>query len=101
MTNTAFDTEIKLLSQHIPSLRQLRRKGKSGTGVLPRLLCFQSLSSYIYGIDNYNSGYLGMAAQFYIQANLGHYHILTQKGYHQKLMAQLKSTPHFTNIRII
>ena len=37
--------------------------------------------------------YLGMAVQLYVQAHLGHYHILTQKEYSQKLMAQLKSTP--------
>ena len=52
-------------------------------------------------IDNHDSGYLGMAVQLYVQAHLGHYHILTQKEYSQKLMAQLKSTPHFTYICII
>ena len=56
--------------------------------------------SYMY-IDNHDSGYLGMAVQLYVQAHLGHYHILTQKEYSQKLMAQLKSTPHFTYICII
>ena len=30
-------------------------------------------------IDNHDSGYLGMAVQLYVQAHLGHYHILTQK----------------------
>ena len=44
-------------------------------------------------IDNHNSGYLGMAVQLYVQGNLGHYHILTQKDYSQKLMAKLKPTP--------
>ena len=29
------------------------------------------------GIDNHDSGYLGMAVQLYVQAHLGHYHILT------------------------
>ena len=52
-------------------------------------------------IDNHDSGYLGMAVQLYVQAHLGHYHILTQKEYSQKLMAQLKSTPHFTYICIV
>ena len=52
-------------------------------------------------IDNHDSGYLGMAVQLYVQANLSHYHILTQKEYNQKLMAQLKSTPLFTPICII
>ena len=33
------------------------------------------------GIDNHDSGYLGMAVQLYVQAHLGHYHILTQKEY--------------------
>ena len=47
-------------------------------------------------IDNHDSGYLGMEVQLYVQAHLGHYHILTQKEYSQKLMAQLKSTPLFT-----
>ena len=51
-------------------------------------------------IDNHDSGYLGMAVQLYVQAHLGHYHILTQKEYSQKLMAQLKSTPLFTPICI-
>ena len=37
-----------------------------------------------------------MAVEHYVQAHLGHYHILIQKDYRQKLMAQLKSTPHFT-----
>ena len=32
-------------------------------------------------IDNHDSGYLGMAVQLYVQAHLGHYHILTQKEY--------------------
>ena len=27
-------------------------------------------------IDNHDSGYLGMAVQLYVQAHLGHYHIL-------------------------
>ena len=52
-------------------------------------------------IDNHDSGYLGMAVQLYVQAHLGHYHILTQKEYSQKLMAQLKSMPLFTYICII
>ena len=47
----------------------------------------------MYYIDNHDSGYLGMAVQLYVQAHLGHYHILTQK---KKLMAQLKFTPLFT-----
>ena len=34
-------------------------------------------------IDNYNSGYLGMAVQLYVQAHLGHFHILTQQEYSQ------------------
>ena len=53
------------------------------------------------GIDNHDSGYLGMAVQLYVQAHLGHYHILAQKEYSQKLIAQLKSTPLFTYICII
>ena len=53
---------------------------------------------FVTSIDNHDSGYLGMAVQLYVQAHLGHYHILTQKEYSQKLMAQLKSTPHFTYI---
>ena len=52
-------------------------------------------------IDNHHSGYLGMAVQLYVQAHLGHYHILTQKEYSQKLMAQLKSTRLLTYICII
>ena len=28
-------------------------------------------------IDNHDSGYLGMAVLLYVQAHLGHYHILT------------------------
>ena len=47
-----------------------------------------------FSIDNHDSGYLGMAVQLYVQAHLGHYHILIQKEYSPKLMAQLKSTPH-------
>ena len=47
-------------------------------------------------IDNHDSGYLGMAVQLYVQAHLGHYHILIQKEYSQKIIAQLKSTPPFT-----
>ena len=42
-----------------------------------------------------------MAVQLCVQAHLEHYHILTQKEYSQKLMAQLKSTPLFTPICII
>ena len=30
-------------------------------------------------MDNNDSGYLGMVVQLYVQAHLGHYHILTQK----------------------
>ena len=54
-----------------------------------------------YSIDNHDSGYLGMAAQLYVQAHLGHYHILTQKECSQKLMAQLNSMPLFTYICIV
>ena len=32
----------------------------------------------------YDSGYLGMAVQLYVQAHLGHYHIWTQKDYSKK-----------------
>ena len=42
-------------------------------------------------IDNQDSGYLGMAVQPYVQVHLAHCHMLTQKGYSQKQMAQLKS----------
>ena len=49
-------------------------------------------------IDNHDSGYLGMAVQLYVQAHLGHYHILIQKEYSQKLMTQLQSTPPFLPI---
>ena len=35
-------------------------------------------------IDNHDSGYLGMAVPLYVQAHLGHYHILTQKECSQK-----------------
>ena len=53
-------------------------------------------------IDNHNSGYLkNGVVQLYVQATLGHYHILIQKEYSPKLMAQLKSTPLFTFICII
>ena len=52
-------------------------------------------------ITMHDSGYLGMAVQLYVQAHLGHYHILTQKEYSQNLMAQLKSTSLFTCICII
>ena len=52
-------------------------------------------------IDNHDSGYLGMAVQLYVQALLGHYHILTQKEYSQKLMAQLKFMPVFTYYNIM
>ena len=58
-------------------------------------------SMAVYTIDNHDSGCLGMAVQLYVQAHLGHYHILTQKEYSQKLMAQLKSTPLFTPTCII
>ena len=54
-----------------------------------------SVNISIYPIDNHNSSYLGMAVQLYVQAQLGRYHILTQKEYSQKLMAQLKFTPPF------
>ena len=56
----------------------------------------------VYSMDGtsdekcHDSGYLGMAVQLYVQAHLGHYHILTQEEYSQELMAQLKSTPFFT-----
>ena len=43
-------------------------------------------------IDNHDSGYLGMAVQLYVQAHLGHYHILTQKDNSQKMKA-LKCDP--------
>ena len=46
-------------------------------------------------IDNHDSGYLEMAVKLYVQAHLGHYHILCQKEYCQKRMAQLKFTPPF------
>ena len=36
-------------------------------------------TSYVIGY--HDSGYLGMAVQLYVQAHLGHYHILTQKEY--------------------
>ena len=49
-------------------------------------------------IDNDDSGYLGMAVQLYGQAHLGHYHILSQKEYSQKLMAQLNFTPLLTYV---
>ena len=62
---------------------------------------FKHSKSSVGAIDNHDSGYLGMAVQLYVQAHLGHYHILTQKEYSQKLMAQLKSTPLFTPICII
>ena len=40
----------------------------------------QNRSSHkILFIDNHDSGYLGMAVQLYVQAHLGHYHILTKK----------------------
>ena len=58
-------------------------------------------SAMMMDIDNHDSGYLGMAVQLCVQAHLGHYHILTQKEYSQKLMAQLKSTSLFTPICII
>ena len=45
--------------------------------------------------DSHDSGFLGMAVQLHVQARLRHYHILTQKVYSQKLLAQLKSTPFF------
>ena len=51
--------------------------------------------------EHFDSGYLGMAVQLYVQAHLGHYHILTQKEYSRQLMAQLKSTPLFTYICIV
>ena len=54
-----------------------------------------------YRVDNHDSGYLGMAVQLYVQAHLGHYHILTQKEYSQKLMAKLKIMPLLTYICII
>ena len=55
-----------------------------------------SYDIYEQVIDNYDSGYVGMAVQLYVQVHLGHYHILTQMENSQKLMAQLRSTPHFT-----
>ena len=61
----------------------------------------QTCSACSYIVDNHDSGYLGMAVQLHVQAHLGHYHILTQKEYSQKLMAQLKPTPLFTYICII
>ena len=35
----------------------------------------------VFCIDYHNSGYLVMAVQLYVQAHLGHCHILTQKEY--------------------
>ena len=60
-----------------------------------------NLIAFCWFIDNHDSGYLGMAVQLYLQAYLGHYHILTQKENSQKLIAQLKSTPLFTYICVI
>ena len=65
---------------------------------------YRLFGACIIFIDNHVSGYQGMTVQLYVQAHLGHYHILTQKvkGRYaikwkeyssQKLMAQLKSTP--------
>ena len=52
-------------------------------------------------IDNHDCGYLGMAVQLFVQAHLGSYHILTQKDYSPKLLAQLECTPLFTYIIIM
>ena len=46
-------------------------------------------------IDNHSSGYLGMAVEHCVRANLGPHCILAQKQYCQKLMAQLNSTAFF------
>ena len=84
-----------LVSQPLPS--------KTGCGqavffiILLLQLCSRNAENEFFKlqtteyIDNHDSGYLGMAVQLYVQAHLGHYHILTQKEY--SLMAQLKSTP--------
>ena len=52
-------------------------------------------------IDNHNSGALysiplDLPMQLYVETYLGHHHILAQKEYSPKLMAQPKSTPLFT-----
>ena len=53
--------------------------GQTISELLAKLIYIEQNS----GIDNYYRGYLGMAVQFYVQAHLGHYHILTQKEYSQ------------------
>ena len=52
----------------------------------------------IYGSCFFDNHEPGMAVQLYVQAHLGHYHILTQK-YSQKPLAQLKFMPLFTYTR--
>ena len=49
-------------------------------------------------VDNHSSGYLGMAVEHCVRANLGPHCILAQKQYCQKLMAQLNSTAFFTPV---
>ena len=89
------------------SIRQARQqyhflaRTQQMQGITPACLEESILERLIRGIDNHDSGYLGMAVQLCVQAHLGHYHILTPKEYSQKLMAQLKSTPLFTPICII
>ena len=54
-------------------------------------LSHYTVVTFLLGIDNHDSGYPGMAVQLYVQAHLGHYHILTQKEYNQKLIQCLYS----------
>ena len=51
------------------------------------IVCNVSANEYKECTDNHDSGYLGMAVQLFVQAHLGHYHILTQKEYSQKLIS--------------
>ena len=53
--------------------RQLNRNSSS--------VCFYKEIYLLMNIDNHDrdSGYLGMTVQLYVQAHLGHYHILTRE----------------------
>ena len=64
-------------------------------GIICIILTIVSHNTIICCIDNHSSGYLGMAVEHCVRANLSPNCILAQKQYCQKLMAQLNSTAFF------
>ena len=73
----------------------------SCVGLFKEIIVDRTFNGEVRDIDNQDSSYLGMAVQLYVQAHLGHYHILTQKGYSKKTDGTAEIYTLFTYICII